>query len=319
MRFSMGMKYLIVIPTLFSIGCSGGGGSTPSVPNTGVYLDSAVEGISYTTSTVSGITNANGEFQYNDGETVTLSLYGQQISQVPGYNLLTPLDNSISGIHDDYSVNVLRLLQTLDTDGDPTNGITLPVVSGIMNINFDQSMDDFSNDAAVVNFVSANSNSTLVTPVDAVIHFLTTLSSVSDSYTLDITGRSASSVITTSYCNTDVQGGFDYTFTSTDYTATGIDTIISNNFADCTLGASSTFTDNYNTFPDFGLDCGPVCSYNEVNRVITGVDGDGRDFITTIWHTPNTNIVTYTKRITNDPDPGWNGVPYAFKEIITLH
>ena len=302
---------------IIATGCSSGdNGSSPTQTNTGVFLDSAVEGINYSTGTVSGTTDTKGEFEYNDGETVTFSLYGQQISQALGFDAITPLDNTDSSIGDDYLINALRFLQTMDTDSDPTNGITLPNVSGDMNINFDQSPDDFSADANVNSFVAANANSTLVSPLDAINHFATTLASISNTYTLDLTGKNASSLITSSFCSVNFQVGLNYTFTASGYTFSGIDTINSTNFGNCTAGTFSTSTDTFNSFPDFGLDCGPICSYNDLNTVRAGVDADGRDFITTIAHTPNTNIVSYIKRITNDPaNPGFT---WSNKEVITI-
>ena len=314
----MTIKYSIIMAAVIATGCSGGGDSTTSTStgNTGVFLDSAVEGINYSTNTVSGTTDTKGQFEYNDGETVTFSLYGQPISKALGFDAITPLDNTDSSVGDDYLINVLRFLQTMDTDSDPTNGITLPNVSGDMNIDFDQSPDDFSADADVNSFIAANANSTLVSPPDAIDHFATTLASISNAYTLDLTGKNASSVITSSFCNVDFQVGFNYKFTTTGYTFSGIDTINSTNFGNCTAGTFSTSTDTFNSFPDFGLDCGPTCSYNDLNTVRTGVDADGRDFITTIAHTPNTNIVSYIKRITNDPaNPGFT---WSNKEVITI-
>lgn len=307
------------IITSLGLTACGGGDSTPppvnTLPNTGTFLDSAVEGLEYSTDTLSGTTNANGEFEYNDGEIVRFSLHGQKIIEAKGYSILTPLDNSLAA-HDDYVLNVITLLQTLDSDGDPTNGIKIDPITGTMNVNLNQTTQNFASDTAIIEFIAANSNSPLVTPETAVSHFSDTLTSVNDGYTLDITGKTATSVITADYCVSDFNVGFTYTFRSSDYTFTGIDQINSNNFTNCTAGTSSTSTDTYNSFPDFGLDCGPVCSYKDLNTARTGVDRDGRDYITTIWHAPNTNVVTYTKRITNDPNN--LGFTWISKEVITI-
>ena len=65
--------------SLIMAACSGGGGGggsnggAPAVPgtNTGVFLDSAVEGLDYRTATQTGVTGAGGIFRYAEGETVT--------------------------------------------------------------------------------------------------------------------------------------------------------------------------------------------------------------------------------------------------------
>ena len=81
-------------------GCGGGGGSGNSAsspgspaadPNqppsgeptaktvTGIFVDAPVQGLEYETATLSGKTNANGEFQYVEGEQVTFTLANKAI------------------------------------------------------------------------------------------------------------------------------------------------------------------------------------------------------------------------------------------------
>ena len=57
-------------------GCGGGGGGESAragavvatiAPSTGIFLDSAVQGLHYNTPTQQGDTNANGEFTYLQG------------------------------------------------------------------------------------------------------------------------------------------------------------------------------------------------------------------------------------------------------------
>ena len=256
-------------------------------------------------------------------------MYGQTLSVVPGYNVLTPFDNPDDTIHDDYTINILRFLQTLDTDGDPTNGITLPTVTGTMNIDFNQKMSDFENDTDVINFIIANTNVSVlsVSAIEAITHFSTTIASVTDSYTLDLTGKTATSVITPSYCTNGTTGGFTYTFTSTGFTIGGSDSFPSTdpNFPPitCTLGPSINqpflWTD-FASDSSFSIFCGPTCTYTELNRVSSGVDNDGRNHITSVWHVPNSNVTTEVKRITGGPP----GSLFSFigehssKEVITI-
>ena len=305
---------LVLIASAFLVASCGGGGSggdgssdsdTPaSTVNTGVFIDSRVEGLEYATSTQNGVTNANGEFQYEDGENVTFSLYGQPIANVPGYDVLTPFDNSDDTVHPDYPINLLRFMQTLDTDGDAANGITLPVVSVTMNVNFDQNMADFENDANVVAFISDNTNVTTltVTPANAVNHFNNSVANVTDNYVLDLAGKTVTSVSTPGYCTNGTTGGFTYEFTQTGFSMTGSDQFNSTDPnlgpITCTLGPETVQSFTYAELSsDFAFSCGPVCTYSELNRLSGGVDTDGRDHITSVWHTPNSTSVTETKRI----------------------
>ena len=79
--------------------CGGGGGDTASVPppvvsaSIGVFVAiRQVAGIDYATATQSGKTNANGEFLYLPGETVTFSIGSIQFPSVPANATITPLD-----------------------------------------------------------------------------------------------------------------------------------------------------------------------------------------------------------------------------------
>jgi len=109
--------------------CGGGGSDTPTAvvgAQTGVFVDSAVEGLSYETSSgVKGTTDAQGHFKYNEGDTVTFKLGGVTLGSGKATGTVTPAH--IAGGEDNNKfTNLLVLLQSLDTDGDPSNGITLP-------------------------------------------------------------------------------------------------------------------------------------------------------------------------------------------------
>jgi hypothetical protein len=119
-----------------SSGSSSGNGTnsnpiaTVTPPSTGVFLDSAVENIGYKTQTLRGYTNASGEFKYAVGETVTFFIGSIDLPSVTAGAQITPADlarNSSSPINT--LTNLLVLLQSLDTDGDPSNGIKLSEAS----------------------------------------------------------------------------------------------------------------------------------------------------------------------------------------------
>ena len=64
---------------------------------TGVFYDSPVEGLSYETQTLSGMTNDKGEFEYREGETVTFSVGGLVLGSARGSERVTPADIVLSG------------------------------------------------------------------------------------------------------------------------------------------------------------------------------------------------------------------------------
>lgn len=162
------------------IGCGGGGSSDPETDNnnssgnnttvlTGVFVDSAVEGATYATATQSGTTNEQGQFNYIAGEEVIFSIGATQLPTVTAAAQVSPVDMA-AGTADPSATttNIARLLQSLDDDGNPDNGITIPASAAATaaTINFNVSVTDFENDPAVINLV-ANSGSTTTALISA--------------------------------------------------------------------------------------------------------------------------------------------------------
>jgi len=91
---------------------------------TGYFIDSAVAGVDYKTPTQSGVTDANGAYTYRAGERVVFSIGGIELGEVTDSALATPLHLCNSDDENDPKVvNMLVFLQSLDDDGDASNGI----------------------------------------------------------------------------------------------------------------------------------------------------------------------------------------------------
>ena len=170
---------LAVVPIYLMIGCGDGGGD-PAI-KTGVFVDSPVEGINYTTATQSGVTNAQGEFLYIEGETVTFSIGDADFPNATAAPTVSPFDLAgTTDVTDTTVINMARLLQTLDTDGDPDNGITIGAQAHTeaigMSIDFDSATFDSDVSSLVAN--SGSVNTTLVDGVDAVAHLANNVFSV---------------------------------------------------------------------------------------------------------------------------------------------
>lgn len=136
----------MLLMTLGLLSACGGGSSKPVVNEpttlTGVFIDSAVEGLHYQTPTHSGTTSIDGEFEYINGESVTFSIGGIILGSATGATQITPFDlfgltppstelelraELKSGEVSDFSrvANIARLLVSLDNDNNPDNGIDL--------------------------------------------------------------------------------------------------------------------------------------------------------------------------------------------------
>lgn len=162
------LKLKITVVTTICLGiyaCGGGSSEPDNTVLTGVFVDSAVKGAAYSTATQSGTTNSEGQFNYMAGEQVTFSIGDTQLPTVNAASRVSPVDMA-TGSSDPAATttNIARLLQSLDDDGNPDNGIVIPdTAAGVAaSIDFSQSSVDFQNDPAVVNLVSNSGSLTTV-------------------------------------------------------------------------------------------------------------------------------------------------------------
>ncbi len=155
--------------------------ATPDpVPSVGVLVDAFVAGIGYRTESRTGVTNERGEFDYLPGETVTFFIGDLVFPSAPAKGIVTPLDmaqtlNPAAPV----VLNIARLLQSLDTDGNPNNGITIsPIASqSAAPVDFNLSIAQFAALPAVTNLVanSGSVNTTVVSVQQALAHLRDTL------------------------------------------------------------------------------------------------------------------------------------------------
>lgn len=156
----MRMKLLsLAVMSALLAACAGDDDGTvaPAVPAStasGVFLDSAVSGISYKGAQHSGITGSKGEYDYSPDEVITFSLGGVVLGQARGTGrlLLKNLEGGVDGDGQPTRVSVNRaiFLQTLDADGDANNGIQLSAALRdalkATRLDFQQDSTVFAND-----------------------------------------------------------------------------------------------------------------------------------------------------------------------------
>ena len=127
---------LLIFISLFILACGGGGGgggdvtdetSPSSTEQQGQFIDSLVIGLRYETPSTSGITDTQGRFSYRDGETVRFYIGDVFIGEAVGQAIVTPVE-LVNGATDENNVqvqNIVMFLQSIDEDGDESNGITI--------------------------------------------------------------------------------------------------------------------------------------------------------------------------------------------------
>ncbi len=158
--------------------------NTPDpTPVVGVFVDAFVAGIGYRTPTQSGFTNAQGEFNYLPGEMVTFFIGALEFPPVSAKAIVTPLDMAQNlDPSSPMVLNIARLLQSLDSDGNPANGITINPAAALVATQVDFTLDvtQFAGSPAVANLI-ANSGSittTIVSVEEALAHLRDSLESV---------------------------------------------------------------------------------------------------------------------------------------------
>lgn len=189
---TISFKYIALIAgtALLLSACGGSSSSskkdtqTPSNGlSTGVLSDSPVDGVTYSINGVEkGVTANGGEFQYTLGDKVTFSLgaltLGEYTPKIAG-EVVTPIELT-SAIQDETDrgntvTNLLILLQSLDSDGDPANGISISPETiasfadeqAVQSLSLNSDSSDFSD--AVTNVLPEGK--TAVRANDAKAHF----------------------------------------------------------------------------------------------------------------------------------------------------
>ncbi|MEE8618246.1 MAG: adhesin [Nitrosomonadaceae bacterium] len=156
-------------------GSSSGGGKPATGPTTGKLTNAAVSGVAYSTSSkMAGITDDRGIYNYNHGDTVEFKLGSLILGKVKAAAIVTPID--LAGDSNTRLQNLLVLLQSLDSDNDPGNGISIPTNAAAAvsaSINLDSDPTAFASSSALQGVRKAGGVAGEVkTAAEAKAHFL---------------------------------------------------------------------------------------------------------------------------------------------------
>ena len=110
----------------FLVACGGGGGAT-SQEFPAYLFDSAVKGVEYSGPTGNGSTGNGGVFPASDGGMFEFSIGATTLGSVrvnSDWPYVTPAD--FDDVDEERVIAIARIMQGLDADGDPKNGISIP-------------------------------------------------------------------------------------------------------------------------------------------------------------------------------------------------
>lgn len=193
----MAIKLLILAASVLLLSACGGGSDSgspqtqtppPSVPtqtstpSTGIFVDSVVAGIHYETPTYNGTTNSAGEYNYLPGEMVTFSVGGIVFGSSLAGPVVTPLSlvSGATDATDPVVTNIVRLLLTLDDDGNFDNGITISAATttAAAGLSVDFTATDLTTDTGVTTLLASLAGAPVLVDVTvAQTHFAQTLAS----------------------------------------------------------------------------------------------------------------------------------------------
>lgn len=164
------------------VACGGGGGGGGAVrtasgvtgSQTGVLTDAEIQGVRYTTSSgVTGVTDAQGRYDYNPGDTVVFQVGSVSLGQVPATGIITPI--LLAQGSETKLANMLVLLQSLDSDGDAANGIMIPAATAsafTSPIDLGVTLTAESRDAIQAAMNAGGISTPIKTEADAKQHFI---------------------------------------------------------------------------------------------------------------------------------------------------
>ncbi|MBF0152546.1 MAG: beta-lactamase family protein [Magnetococcales bacterium] len=254
-RFNQSVSILAVIVGAGFLGACGGGSSGSDAgaggPGqsilTGVFMDAPVDGLAYVSSPsgYSGTTSGGGQFRYLPMDTVTFKLNGMGIGTGTAATVMTPLDLVTDPLQEadttaqknNKVIKILQLLQTLDTDKNPSNGITLKNDGSLAQKTLATLDLASATDLATLGVSAAD----VITQQNAAAHFLGQLDAVNKSGTafyftrllkrqaLSVNGVTADSMLASRWAArqasviTAIQKNLDkFTVSSTDSTKHGV-------------------------------------------------------------------------------------------------
>lgn len=281
---------------------AGDSGAAP-VMQQGQFLDSAVSGLYYETDSLFGYTGLNGEFSYMPGESVRFYLGNTLLGETAAQGEVTPLDLMTSQDHPDKLANMLRALQTIDEDSDPSNGIQINNVAQdyldqyVLPIN--QPAVLFEANETIQEMIAAITNGTgLKDAVDSFIHFRETLllsrRNVDDTILLNLLGTTWDAEVTSTACDASVTANLVYRFNSLGVTTSGYHRVITTiddetGETSCKKTGQGILFSTYET--DALFSCANQCIDSDLNRVIMDSDENG-DVITTMNYDTLNNQIT---------------------------
>lgn len=254
-------------------------------PAVGQFLDSAVSGLYYESESFSGFTDVNGNFDYVPGEYVRFYLGATLLGEALAQAEVTPLDLLTEEDDPDKLQNMLRILQTVDSDSDPSNGITINDAANNYLNQFSLPINEpsflFEASSVVQDMITSVTNgSSLKDVLSSFEHFHETLllsrRQTDEEILLNLMNTTWDGIVRSSACSDEDTAKLKMHFTPFGIMSTGYHSI---NEETCKPQGWAILFETYETSLTFT--CANQCLDSDLNRVIIQRDGET---ITTLSH-----------------------------------
>jgi len=184
-------KYLLIIVSFFVfIGCGGGGGGSSSSQDTpptaqdvtGTLVDSKIIGVTYSCGDINNIlTDSDGQFTCKENTIVSFRIGGVNLGSITvtsGTSNVTPATLyglSSNNITDSRSLNFIQFVQSLDSDNNASNGITITQTTRDNLTGSTLDLSSQTTSQSDINTTLTNIGKTLISQTDALEHYKDTL------------------------------------------------------------------------------------------------------------------------------------------------
>ncbi len=118
-----------IVASLLFAGCGSSSSSTEASTGVAYYVDSAIQGIDYDCGTQQGVTGKDGKFTFEKNQNCSFTVGNVLLREVNA----STLKDGMTILEDD--AHTARFLQTLDRDGNASNGIEVPASAKSLDIN----------------------------------------------------------------------------------------------------------------------------------------------------------------------------------------
>lgn len=252
---------------------------------------------------LSGFTTRNGSFNYRNGETVQFYVGDILLGSTAAKSLVTPVSLVQNAKNPDALSNLLRFLQTVDSDISPANGIQISnhVHKSAKNlkVDFDKAMRSFQVQSSLVKLMGIATNSpTLPDAVKALTDFRMSLLNAydtnSDKTVLNLMNTKWKATLTSSDCPTTTASQI-HTFNLFGHFTSGYNNLTVNNKGVCKPSGLSLLMSLYEN--DGLFSCAKGCTMADLNGTVD-VAGPIPHKASLVYQ-PNSNIITIIHHYAN--------------------